>query len=179
MELDEEAEARRVLAESLHSGSPDALAEVYRRWSRLIYTIAVRSLESSHDAEDVTQQVFLAAWTGRHTLRPTADALPRWLVGIARHRIADAIAQRYRGQRTLAAVADQPDPVVAETADRLMLAHEVAALPEPRRTVLTLAYLHDCTHEEIARRLDLPVGTVKSHLARGLLQLRRRLEGGE
>jgi RNA polymerase sigma-70 factor (ECF subfamily) len=45
--------------------------------------------------------------------------------------------------------------------------------------VLTLAYLHDCTHDEIARRLDMPVGTVKSHLARGLLQLRRRLEGGE
>ncbi len=179
MELDEEAEARRVLAESLHSGSPDALAEAYRRWARLIYTISVRSLESAADAEDVTQQVFLAAWTGRHTLRPTADALPRWLVGIARHRIADTIAQRYRGRRTLAAVADQPDPAVAETAERLMLAHEVAALPEPRRTVLTLAYLHDCTHEEIARRLDLPLGTVKSHLARGLLQLRRRLEGGE
>ena len=179
MGLDEEAEARRILADSLHGGSPEALAEAYSRWGRLIYTIAVRSLESAADAEDVTQQVFLGAWTGRHTLRPTADALPRWLVGIARHRIADTIAQRYRGRRTLAAVAEQPDPVVAETAERLMLAHEVAALPEPRRTVLTLAYLHDCTHEEIARRLDLPLGTVKSHLARGLLQLRRRLEGGE
>jgi len=179
MEPDEEAEARRVIAESLHSGSQEALAEAYRRWSRLIYTIAVRALESAADAEDVTQQVFLAAWRGRHTLRPSADALPGWLVGIARHRIADAIAQRYRGRRTLAAVADQPDPAVAEAADRLMLAHEVAALPEPRRTVLTLAYLHDCTHDEIARRLDMPVGTVKSHLARGLLQLRRRLEGGE
>jgi len=179
MEPDEEAEARRALADALHSGSQEALAEAYRRWSRLIYTIAIRALESAADAEDITQQVFLAAWTGRHTLRPTADALPRWLVGIARHRIADAIAQRYRGRRVLAAVADQPDPVVAETAERLMLAHEVASLPEPRRTVLTLAYLHDCTHEDIARRLDLPVGTVKSHLARGLLQLRRRLEGGE
>jgi RNA polymerase sigma-70 factor (ECF subfamily) len=179
MEPDEEAEARLVLAEGLHSGSPDALAEAYRRWARLIYTIAVRSLQSAADAEDVTQQVFLAAWTGRHTLRPSADALPRWLVGIARHRIADAIAQRYRGARTLAAVAEQPGPVVEETADRLLLANELAALPEPRRTVLTLAYVHDCTHDEIARRLDLPVGTVKSHLARGLLQLRRRLEGGE
>ena len=179
MEPDEEAEARRVLAEDLHSGSADALAEAYRRWSRLIYTIAVRSLQSAADAEDVTQQVFLAAWTGRHTLRPSAEALPRWLVGIARHRIADAIAQRYRGRRTLAAVADQPEPAVAETSERLLLSHELAALPEPRRSVLTLAYLHDCTHEEIARRLDLPLGTVKSHLARGLLQLRRRLEGGE
>jgi RNA polymerase sigma-70 factor, ECF subfamily len=179
MELDDDAEARRMLAEGLRSGSQEALAEVYRRWSRLIYTIAVRALESAADAEDVTQQVFLAAWSGRHTLRPTADALPRWLVGIARHRIADALAQRYRGRRTLAAVADAPEPAVAETAERLMLAHEVASLPEPRRTVLTLAYLHDCTHDEIARRLDMPVGTVKSHLARGLLQLRRRLEGGE
>ena len=180
MEPDGEAEVRRLLAERLQTGSQEALAEAFQRWSRLIYTIAFRSLESAADAEDVTQQVFLAAWTGRHTLRPTADALPRWLVGIARHRIADALAQRYRGGRTVAVVADQPAAAVdPDLAGRLTLVHEVGALPEPRRTVLTLAYLHDCTHEEIARRLDLPVGTVKSHLARGLLQLRRRLEGSE
>ena len=179
MEADEEAGRRRLLAERLQAGSEEALAEIYQRWSRLIFTIAVRTLESSADAEDVTQQVFLAAWTGRHNLRPSEDALPRWLVGIARHRIADVLAQRYRGQRVLAAVADQPAAAVAEPAERLLLAFEVEALPEPRRTVLTLAYLHDCTHDEIARRLELPVGTVKSHLARGLLQLRNRLEGGQ
>ena len=174
---DGEAEARRLLAERLRSGSQEALAEAFQRWSRLIYTIAFRSLESAADAEDVTQQVFLAAWTGRHTLRPGPDALPRWLVGIARHRIADALAQRYRGGRTVAVVSEPPAAVDPDLAGRLTLVHEVGALPEPRRTVLTLAYLHDCTHEEIARRLELPVGTVKSHLARGLLQLRRRLEG--
>ena len=179
MEPDEEAEARRQLAERLRSGSPDALAETYRRWSRLVYTIALRSLESAPDAEDVTQQVFLSAWRGRHTIRPSGDALPGWLVGITRHRVADALAQRYRNRRTLVAVADQPAPAAAEPADRLLLAHELDALPEPRRTVLRMAYLHDCTHEQIAQRMELPVGTVKSHLARGLLQLRNRLEGGE
>ncbi len=179
MEPDGEAEARRLLAERLRTGSAEALAEAFERWSRLIYTIAVRSLESAADAEDVTQQVFLAAWTGRHTLRATPDALPRWLVGIARHRIADTLAQRYRGGRVVETVPEAPASPTPDLADRLTLVHEVETLPEPRRSVLTLAYLHDLTHDEIARRLDLPVGTVKSHLARGLLHLRRRLEGSE
>ena len=58
------------LAVRLRDGSRDALAEAYREWSSLVHTLALRSLGNHHDAEDVTQQVFVAAWRSRHTLRP-------------------------------------------------------------------------------------------------------------
>ena len=63
-----------------------------------------------HDAEDVTQQVFVAAWRSRHTLTPSPAALPAWLVGIARHKVADVRAARARDANRIAAVVSLPVP---------------------------------------------------------------------
>lgn len=167
------------VAQRLVAGSRDALAEAYERWSPLVYTIALRSLAHPQDAEDVTQQVFVSAWRSRHTLRPSPDALPAWLVGITRHRVADAQAQHYRRARNVAAVVstlDPDEPPGDDIANRLFLADEVDRLGEPRASVLRMAVLHDRPHDEIARALGLPLGTVKSHVRRGLLHLRTRLK---
>jgi RNA polymerase sigma factor (sigma-70 family) len=179
--LDELVAEQDDLAARLASGSREALAEVYERWSALIYSVALRALDDAHDAEDVTQQVFVSAWCSRHTLRPREGALPGWLVGIARHRIADVRTQRYRRARNLAAVAAlTPEvgtpPPEADIAQRMLVAHEVDRLGEPRATVLRMAFIDDRPQEEIARELGLPLGTVKSHVRRGLVQLRTRLE---
>ncbi len=169
------------VAERLSAGSKDALAETYERWSALVYTIALRTLRDHADAEDVTQQVFVSAWNSRHTLRPAPGVMPGWLVGIARHRIADVRTQRFRSSRNLRAVAatmhqDEAQPAEHEDlAGRLFVAHELEHLGEPRGTVLRLAFIEDRPSSEIASILDMPVGTVKSHLRRGLLQLRSRL----
>ncbi|WP_406829774.1 sigma-70 family RNA polymerase sigma factor [Pedococcus sp. KACC 23699] len=179
--LDELVADQDDLAVRLASGSREALAEVYERWASLVHTIALRSLGNTHDAEDVTQQVFVSAWSSRHTLKPDEGSLPGWLVGITRHRISDVRTQRYRRSRNVAAVAAvtpdagraAPEPDIAQ---RLHVAHEIDALGEPRATVLRLAFIEDRPQEEIAQRLDLPLGTVKSHVRRGLVQLRRRLE---
>lgn len=164
----------------LAAGSRDALSEAYRRWSPLVYTIALRSLGDPHDAEDVTQQVFVSAWNGRHTLRPDQGSVPAWLVGITRHRIADVRTQRFKAHRNLTAVASH---TVAETAsphddcaERLLLADELERMGDPRGAVLRMAFIEDRPHEEIARHLELPLGTVKSHVRRGLIQLRNRLK---
>lgn len=177
------------LAEALADGSREALSECYRRWGPLVMGIASRSLGSRHDAEDVTQQVFISAWQSRGTLRPSESALPAWLIGIARRRVADEYARRSRATRNTQAVAaqrvagDEIDESVDRLVDRVLLREAVEQLSEPRRTVLRLAYVEDRTQEDIAARLDLPLGTVKSHMRRGLLQLRRDLledgEGGE
>jgi RNA polymerase sigma factor (sigma-70 family) len=170
------------LAVRLRDGSRDALAEAYREWSSLVHTLAVRSLGNHHDAEDVTQQVFVAAWRSRHTLRPERGSVAGWLVGITRHKIADVQAARARSARDARAVAARtlPDDHAPapddELAARLVLHDELDRLGDPRGTVVRLAFLEELTHEEIAARLGLPLGTVKSHVRRGLLHLRTRLE---
>lgn len=168
------------LAAELAAGSRDALAEIYRRWSRLVHTIAYRSLGNEHDAEDVTQQVFVSAWNGRHSLRPEQGSLAAWLVGITRHRVADARTQRYRQARNLAAVGAQvataPTASHDDWAQRLLLVHELEMMGDPRATVLRMAFMEDRPHPEIAEALNLPLGTVKSHVRRGLIELRLRLK---
>lgn len=168
------------VADRLVAGDRDALAEAYRRWAPLVHTLAVRGLGDQHEAEDITQQVFVAAWNSRHTLRPGPDAVPRWLVGIARHKVADARTQRWRAQRNLHAVGSvtrledvRHDEDVTR---RVVVAHELDQLGEPRGTVLRMAVVEGRTAAEVADELDLPLGTVKSHVRRGLLQLRSRLK---
>jgi RNA polymerase sigma-70 factor (ECF subfamily) len=183
LEIDEVVSSVHDLAERLREGSTDALAEIYDRWAPLVHTVALRSLGDHHDAEDVTQQVFVSAWRSRHTLRPSPDCLPGWLIGITRHRVEDVRTQRFRAHRNLAAVATTVGQADVRAPDddlaaQLLLAHELHHLGEPRGTVVRLAFLEDRPHDEIARTLGLPLGTVKSHVRRGLIQLRNRLEEG-
>jgi RNA polymerase sigma-70 factor, ECF subfamily len=169
------------IAAQFAAGAPDSLDAAYRRWSPLVYTVALRSLGNVADAEEVTQQVFIGAWRGRHTFRPGSGHLASWLIGITRHRIVDCQRARGRDQRLTQAVAGRTESAtsaepIGGLVDRLVLQDEIARLPEPRRTILQLAYWEGCTHSQIAQRLDLPLGTVKSHARRSLLQLRSRLE---
>lgn len=167
------------LAWRLRAGEEDALAEAYRRWGTLVHSLAVRSLGDHHDAEDVTQQVFVSAWQGRHTLRPDAGSVAGWLVGITRHRIADAHERRTGQRRRVEMVGAQPEATgtahEASVVDQVVVADALRWLGEPRSTIVRLSVMEGHTHQEISNRLDLPLGTVKSHARRGLLALRERL----
>jgi RNA polymerase sigma-70 factor (ECF subfamily) len=168
------------LAERFKAGDSDAMTEAYAQHARLVHTLALRTLGNHHDAEDVTQQVFVSAWRGRHTLDPDRGSLAGWLVGITRHTVNDVIAQRARTTRNLAAVAANPAPAPSTfdnaVTDRVLVAYALEALGEPKATILRLALGEEQTHEEISRRLNLPLGTVKSHVRRGLLQLRTTMK---
>ncbi len=166
-------------------GDEQALAWAYERWAGQIHGMAVRAFGAGPDAEDVTQQVFVSAWTGRKGYRPEAGPLPAWLVGVCRHKIADTWAKRDRQRReTEAAMSEaQAAPgrrvtagVDAQVADRVLLLDELDQIGQPQRGIIELAFFEDLTHAQIAARTGLPLGTVKSHIRRTLERLRTRLE---
>jgi RNA polymerase sigma factor (sigma-70 family) len=181
---DEQDDLVQALAARLVAGDEAALEEIYDRWSALVHTYALRALRDPHDAEEVTQQVFVAAWRSRHTLTPSPVALPAWLVGIARHKVSDVRAARARDADRFAAVVSLPgardetlEAADDEVAERLVVRQAVEDLPDPRRTILFLAFWEERSHAEIADRVGLPLGTVKSHVRRGLMKLHQQLEG--
>jgi RNA polymerase sigma-70 factor (ECF subfamily) len=163
-------------------GEEWALAEAFRRWSPLVHTLALRTLDRRSDAEDVTQHVFIKAWQGRERFDHTRGVLSAWLVGITRHAVADVMAARRR-ERMLAERAATALPLPAQQygeleqlADAMVVHSGVAKLGEPQRQVVELAFYESLTHEQIAQRLKMPLGTVKSHIRRALRRLREHLE---
>jgi RNA polymerase sigma-70 factor (ECF subfamily) len=177
-EPDDAEVARRFAA-----GDEQALAWAYERWAGQVHGMAVRAFGPGPDAEDVTQQTFVSAWTGRAGFRPERGPLPAWLVGICRHKIADTWQRLDRQSRAAQAAAAEaqsiravPAGVDTAVADRVLLLDELDQIGQPQRGIIELAFFEDLTHTEIAARTGLPLGTVKSHIRRTLERLRTRLE---
>ncbi|KIX67511.1 hypothetical protein SF23_20180 [Streptomyces sp. MBRL 10] len=169
------------VAEGFVRGEDECLAIAYERWGGLVLALASRTLGDPREAEDIVQQVFLAAWRGRAGYRPERGPLPGWLTGITRRKIADALSARTRRLELLAAagaaLTPPGEPATGPEAvlDRLVVAGELARLPRLQREVLAMAFYGDLTQVQIAERTGMPLGTVKSHARRGLHRMRDRL----
>lgn len=176
----------QLITDAFLRGDGDGFRLLYERWSALVHAVARRALGNSFEADDVTQQVFVAAWRHRRGFRPERGTAGSWLVGIARHKIADALAARARRARLAAAVqsvrdADHRAPegrLAQEAVDRVVVQDELSRLPTAQQDVLRLAFYADLPQSQIAELTGLPLGTVKSHARRGLRILRERLAQG-
>jgi RNA polymerase sigma factor (sigma-70 family) len=169
------------LAERLRDGDERALRTVYERHGAAVFYLAQRLLANRADAEDVTQLTFVAAWAGRDTFDPRRGTMLGWLLGIARRKAIDRLRAAARDDRVAQTVRAQPVPPdeperPERIVDRLVVADELGRLSAEQRRTLELAFFDDLTHPQIAAVTGLPLGTVKSHIRRGLANLRRRWE---
>ncbi|MFD9794143.1 sigma-70 family RNA polymerase sigma factor [Streptomyces sp. NPDC059070] len=168
------------LGAGLIRGDLQCFAALYRRTAALVYTLAVRKLGDHEEAQDVTQQVFMAAWRGRQGYDPERGPVSAWLVGITRRKIADALTARTRRTLVTTSLAtayevQHTDGQEERCVHRVVLDSTLRTLPAAQGRLVALAYYRDLTHTQIAQLTGLPLGTVKSHIRRGLLTLRRRL----
>lgn len=125
--------------------------------------------------------MFVNAWQRRETFDPGRGTLPGWLIGIARHKVVDRLRANARQPSPVPETPESPteDPGLERLADRLLVADALGRLPAEQRMALELAFFEGYSHSEVAQRLDLPLGTVKSQIRRGLERLRQHVSTGE
>lgn len=175
-------EDERLLAERFRRGDETVLREMYDRYGGLVHRLGLSCLTSHHEAEDVTQATFVAAWRGRETFDPDRGTLAGWLLGIARRQVVDRLRVLRRESGAAAAAVRHAgngyseEPAPERVVDRLVVLDELRRLTDEQRRVVELAFFDDLTHTQIAGVTGLPLGTVKSHLRRGLARLRTRWE---
>jgi RNA polymerase sigma-70 factor (ECF subfamily) len=168
-----EALTRRVV-----SGDEDALLTLYQRHSRAVYSIAIYIVKDPAVAEELLQDVFMTLWQKAYSFNPERGRLETWLLQIARNHAIDWLRQQRRRIRDAVSLEDDaqhesiadPQPSPAERFSELT--GLLKALPTAQRQVIELAYFQGFTHTEIAARLKLPMGTVKSRILLGLQKLR-------
>ena len=162
------------------AGDPEGVARVYQAYGGLVYTIALRIVGNPDDAADVAQSAFASAWRGRGSFDPERAPFKSWLSAITRRRAIDHLRRPVLVREITGADAQLDAEVELDAAegvvDRIVLKDALSELAEPARTIIGLAFYEQLTHTEISEQLQLPLGTVKSHLRRSLLRLRSRLE---
>jgi RNA polymerase sigma-70 factor (ECF subfamily) len=178
--------ADQAALERIAGGDHDALADLYDRHARPIYSLALRILQDQADAEDIVQEVFSQAWRQASRYDAARGNVAAWLLTLARSRAIDRLrAKRARPDRTAEEVepADIADQAVSADL-QLLSAEQVArvrtaldALPLLQRMAIELAYYEGLTHTEIAERLEQPLGTVKTRIRLAMTKLRESLAG--
>ena len=173
------------LMRQVADGSAEALGLLHRRFARLIFGLAVQSLDRAA-AEDLVQEVFLAVWRNARRFDPERGTVRAWVLQITHFRLLNELRRRSRQPEVVPdpdglVLADLParDPGPAEATwdrhRRAVLKAAVDDLPPPQRKALSLAFIDDLTHEQVAAELGLPLGTAKTRIRAGLLKLRSTL----
>lgn len=182
-----QAEDLRLLA-LVAQGDREAFAQLYDRFSRPLYATALRIVSDSREAEDVVHDVFITVWDKAAEFQESKGSPFSWAVALTRNRSIDRIRQRRRRQELLAESApmdlgyDESNGGGHDSAHDLSFREKatavrqaVASLPEEQQKALELAFFGGLTQQEIAARLQQPLGTVKARIRRGLLKLRDAL----
>jgi len=160
------------------AGRPEAFGTLVERYDRAVYHLCLRTVRDRDEAQDCAQEAFFKAFRSLHTYR-SPGKFSTWIFSIAYHACCDRLQRRKRFSNEELPERADPAPGPAALAERNneagALRAAIDALPEKYRTVITLYHLQGRQYEEIAEVLDLPMGTVKTHLFRAKELLRKAL----
>ena len=161
------------------SGDQVAFAALYDRLSPTVYGVVRRVLRDPSQAEEVTQEVFVEIWRQAARFDGERGSVATWAVTIAHRRAVDRVRseQAHRDRQLRSAAVDPaaestPEDTALDSEDRRRAKAAMAALSAPQREVLELAFYEGLTHVQIADRLDVALGTVKTRIRDGLIRLR-------
>jgi RNA polymerase sigma-70 factor (ECF subfamily) len=167
----------------LAAGDVEALDDLYERHGTMAYSIALRITGDSGLAEDAVQEAFLGAWRNARRYELGRGSVRTWLLAIVHHRAIDLLRRRRatsalpEGDGTLPDALTLPDawPEVSAKVDGAAVRAALTTIPIAQREALELAYFSGLTQPQIAARLGVPLGTIKSRVRLGLLALRSAL----
>lgn len=176
------------LIDAIVDGAVWALEQLYQRYHVVLYSLIYRMVADHQVAEDLLQEAFLAAWRHARSYSPQAGAVRSWLISIVHHRTIDYLrAVRRRAghfQEASWEEVDQDERCAApdvwhevwRSVQNTQVRQALMQIPIEQRMVIELAYFQGWTHTEIAEGCHLPLGTVKTRIRSGLMQLKRELE---
>ena len=173
-ELVKEAPSDEDLLSQVRSGECSAMAILYDRYSRVVYSVALRVLKNTSSADDVTQELFLQLWRKPEQVLVLNETLVGWMVIAARNRAVSLLRKK------------QPDsledvfvvvPFVGEIeSQNRLICHKALTLIRPdQRILLEMAFFNDLSHSEIAAATGEPLGTIKTRLRKAIRSLRAAL----
>ncbi len=179
------------LIDQASRGDARALEVLYDRYSRVVFSFALRIVNDSLIAEELLQEVFFRAWQQGGSFRASKGTFLTWLLSITHNMAIDEVRKRKR--RPQRSDSDDPDLVLAAVPDagpsvedevwlrvlRERIGRALDTLPVAQREAIELAYFKGMTHREIADTLDEPLGTIKTRMRLGMQKLRDQLDSSE
>lgn len=172
-----------LLVADMRQGNEHALESLYDATVGKLYALASAILRQADDAEEVVSATYAQAWESAATYDAQRASVLGWLLMMCRSRALDLLRKRRTRIAALQAAAhddsgqsDEPEDLLSLVQQSSRVHAALASLSAERRQLVSLAFLHDLSHHEIAGITGIPLGTVKSHLRRALLQLREHLE---
>jgi len=182
--------ADEVLVGRLRGRDLEAFETLYDRYADLVFSVALRVVSDRHVAEDVMQDVYLQLWRRPEQFDAARGTFRTWLLSVTRNRSIDerrAVTRRLRHaapasrtgeEETIEDTDRRGDPAAASVFadERAAVKAALATLPDEQRTAIELGYFGGLTQQEIAARLDQPLGTVKTRIRLGMQKLRVALE---
>jgi RNA polymerase sigma-70 factor (ECF subfamily) len=183
---DDRSREQAALVAAMGRGDQAAMAALYDQLSGPLYSLAHRMLGDTGEAQDLTQDIFLQLWRTAASYEPSRGSVFSWAATLTRNRAIDRIRMRQRRGELLAQAAPELQPSApggeADSAGSLWIQEKAAAVRQAlggiapdQQQAIELAFFGGLTQQEIAARLNEPLGTIKARIRRGLLKLKDRL----